>query len=265
MAYLPEELRTRGAGRYLLVGSLLLIFSATGCVTTGVHDLLGHHEKPADEICQVVVTWKNYVHFTPDPTKGGAPTPGIAGRMYLFGTSIDRPRVGDGGVVVDLYDETPLASGGQAIMLEQWRIDPVTLSKLRRRDPIGEGYTLFLPWATYRPEIKQVRMNLRYEPNGGIPLYATPGSLTLNGEETMMPTPHGPAAALGKAVPSTQPQTVGTQHSPGSAQPSVAGAAANGNAARVSQPIGTPLTAPANRPLIGPTLTPPTVQAPAGR
>jgi hypothetical protein len=151
----------------------------TGCVSTGPL-LTSVSEKPTGNVCQVVVTWNPEVVFTPDPAHGGAPTPGLAGRLYLFGSEINYPLTGDGCVVVDLYDDTPAAAGKASVPLEEWRIDKDTLKRLERRDAVGWGYTLFLPWATYRPEITQVQLRLRYEPAKGTPLYAESSPVVFN-------------------------------------------------------------------------------------
>jgi hypothetical protein len=137
--------------------------------------------KPAPAVCQVAVNWVNKVVFAPDTVHGGVPTPGLAGRLYLFGPEVSFPLVGDGSVVVDLYDDTPVASGGQARLLEKWVLNAQTLGRLQRRDMIGEGYTLFLPWGSYRPDITQVHLMVCYTPARGNPLYAPSSSITLNG------------------------------------------------------------------------------------
>ena len=32
---------------------------------------------------------------------------------------------------------------------------------------VGDGYTLFLPWETYRPEITQIKLQMAYVPHNG--------------------------------------------------------------------------------------------------
>ena len=76
------------------------------------------------------------------------------------------------------------------------RIDKDTLKRLRKKDFIGEGYTIFLPWATYKPEITRVQLKARYEPSKGSPLYASSAPFTLNIDEsaikagTLLPASH---------------------------------------------------------------------------
>jgi hypothetical protein len=172
---------------------------APGCVT--LNTLVSGGECPPTGVpCQVVATWHKYIVWTPDPVNGGVPTPGLAGRLYLFGPEIGRPIVSDGSLVVDLYDHT---AGGQPVLLEEWRIDSDTLRRLLRRDPIGWGYTLFLPWGTYNPAITRVELKVRYHPVNGIaPLYAQSSPWTFEQEENTGPAlaRHGPAAPSANAA-----------------------------------------------------------------
>jgi hypothetical protein len=161
--------RLRSARPQTVVGLLLLLL--TGCVTTQPLSSWVDEIKPHGPACQVVVTWQPEVLQAPDPVHGGAPSPCLAGRLYLFGQEIKEPQVGNGQVVVDLYDETPVLEGKPAVMLEQWRLDKDTLKRLAKKDVIGWGYSLYLPWGTYKPEIAQVRLRLRYEAPGAVPLY----------------------------------------------------------------------------------------------
>jgi hypothetical protein len=126
-----------------------------------------------------VATWSHDVVTTPDPVHNGTPTPGLAGRLYLFGPEIGYPLVGDGSLSVDLYDEGPKVNGGTPVLLEQWHIDKDTLRRLLKRDMIGWGYTLFLPWGTCKPEITRINLKMRYEPLKGYPLFTDSGPLTL--------------------------------------------------------------------------------------
>jgi hypothetical protein len=158
---------------------LCWVILTSGCITTG-NLFSSKEELPKGPVCQVVATWHNEVVTTPDPVHNGNPTPGIAGRLYLFGPTVDFSKVGDGSVVVDLFDETHATPEQPAKLLEEWQIDKVTLQRLLRRDIIGWGYTLFLPWATCKPEITKVHLKLRYEPaSGGAPIYAESAPMTL--------------------------------------------------------------------------------------
>jgi hypothetical protein len=149
----------------------------TGCINTGSFVVPGFSPPPAGPT-DVVAAWNPEVVARPDPANRGAPTKGLAGRMYLFGEGSDCPLIGDGCVVVDLYEQ-PVPNVTSDIPLEEWRIDRDTLKRLLRRDAVGWGYTLFLPWGTFRPDITHVELRLRYDPVKGSPLYAEPSSVVL--------------------------------------------------------------------------------------
>ena len=168
---------SRGALRRAARWSVLLIAAVNGgCVSLPyVSNLSGDEPPPPGQAFQVVAWWQPEVRYAADPTRNGAAIPGLAGRIYLFGQEPCHPFPGDGGFVMDLFD----ASGSQEVQLEEWRFDPDTMKRLLRRDIMGWGYTVFLPWGTYRPEIKQVRLQVRYEPPGGSPLYAQSAPLAL--------------------------------------------------------------------------------------
>jgi hypothetical protein len=148
----------------VLLGLLAL---CGGCVTLDSDKSESLKPPPPGDAFQVIATWQNHVLFAPDPTRAGEPSPGLAGRLYLFGKQIDFPLTGNGQLVVDLFDE----SSGEPVLQEEWRIDAATLDRLLRKDVLGWGYTLFLPWKNYRPEICKVRMRCRYEPAKGSPLF----------------------------------------------------------------------------------------------
>jgi len=149
-----------------------------GCVhlpKTGSDDAMPH-----GQVCQAVATWNHQVVFAPDPAHGGMEAPGLVGRLYLFGSEISYPLIDDGSVVVDLFDDTKQSDEGQPVPLEEWRVDPATLKRLAKRDMIGWGYTLFLPWGTYKPNISHVHLKVRYVTEKGNQFFAESGPLSLN-------------------------------------------------------------------------------------
>jgi hypothetical protein len=155
-----------------------LVLWVTGC--TALPALWPTSDKPpTGPACQVMATWVRDVVTTPDPVHQGAPTLGLAGRVYLFGPEVDYPLAGDGGLVVDLYDDSHPVAGQGPKLIEEFRFDPATLHRLLKRDVIGWGYTVFMPWSTYRPDITQVHMRVCYQPHEGAPLYAEGASMTL--------------------------------------------------------------------------------------
>jgi hypothetical protein len=171
-----------------LLGLLL-----SGCVTLDAKV----KDAPCGTPVQAVATWQTYVLFGADPTREGASTPGLAGRLYLFGPQADFPLAAPGSVEVRLYPEPPNPAAPEA-PLEVWRLDPETLKGTLQRDAIGWGYSLLLPWGTYRPDLTHVRLTVRFDPaKGGTPLSAQETHLTLHGQ--------GPPPILGSTTTARKP------------------------------------------------------------
>jgi hypothetical protein len=167
---------TRGPARRGLAAVLgLALTLATGCA--GVKSLLAPQVPPATAH-HIWTTWQPKV--VPLVSPNGTTMPGLAGRLYLFDEQDPHPLTEDGSVVVDLFDDTPAATGGQPKLLEKWVLDKDTLKKLLRRDMIGQGYTLFLPWGTFKSEISQIHLMVAYTPPKGNPLYSPSTPITLN-------------------------------------------------------------------------------------
>ena len=101
---------------------------------------------------------------------------GLAGRVYVFSSEFGVPEKGDGSVAVDLYDVSNPQPGVQPKRLERWQLDAGNLSKVIRKDKIGWGYTLFLPWSTIREGISSVHLAVKYTPKAGAPLFFIPSS-----------------------------------------------------------------------------------------
>lgn len=181
MESLPMELNRARPRLWLIIALAISPILPAGCVTMA--PFLGKNAGSDAGICQVVTVWNPTVVYAPDPARGGVPSPGLVGRLYLFGPQIDFPRAGDGSLTIDLYKETNKDDVNTRVLLEKWHIDKDTLQRLMKRDPIGCGYTLFLPWGTYRPDITHLHLKLCYEPVKGAPLYAPASSLTLEPPE----------------------------------------------------------------------------------
>jgi len=46
---------------------------------------------------------------------------------------------------------------------------------------IGWGYTLFLPWPDYKPDVTRIQLRVRFEPaKGGLAMYANSEPMTLD-------------------------------------------------------------------------------------
>ncbi|MCI0680643.1 MAG: hypothetical protein L0Y71_00950 [Gemmataceae bacterium] len=160
----------------------MLCWLCVGCVTTSTSQRPKQETPPVLPAYQVHATWENRVMITQDVVNNGKPLIGLAGRMYLFGQELGHPVGGDGMAIIELADVTHANAQNKPQLLERWEIDPATLQRLLRKDMIGWGYTLFLPWRTYRPDIAKVQMQVRYVPAKGLPLFSPPAVVTLRQE-----------------------------------------------------------------------------------
>jgi len=184
-----ERLILRAGGRGGLVAALLLAALAAGCATT--EEYFARAKDPQAGVGQIVCAWENAVRFVPDPARQGAPNPGLAGRLYLFDQDLANLLEGDGSASVYLFDETD----GPPVMKEVWKFNTQELKRLSRKDGYGNGYTLFLPWATYRPEISKVRLRVEYQPAKGSPHY-TEDAVTLAPGNGVLREVNGPPMTL---------------------------------------------------------------------
>ena len=105
MGAVRQGLRSAPAHPLPRVGLAALLLLGPGCKLLDTCPTCADPSPPVGTPCQVVTTWGKQVQYTPDTERNGAPMPGLVGRLYLFGPTIDYPMAGDGGVVVDLYDE----------------------------------------------------------------------------------------------------------------------------------------------------------------
>lgn len=160
----------------------LLLLTGPGCVTTSTS--LFRPPWPMEEahepVTKVFALWDNRVRMALDPLHNGAPYPGLAGQLYLIGLNEACPIHAKGQVVVDLYDVT--AANQPARPCGRCVIDPATLHALRKRGIVGDGYTLFVDWPDYRPEIAKVRVHLSFVPEHGTAIFADPTVITLRGD-----------------------------------------------------------------------------------
>jgi len=168
------------------------------------HKIMPGKTKEEDEpptsnspVKQIHTIWSNQLNTTRDTVNNGAPLTGVVGRLYLFGEEVGFPLNADGKVTVDLYDITG-ANLAKPKMLERWEIDRETLKRLGRKDTIGWGYTLFLPWSTYKPEITRVQLQARFVPDKGIPLFAPAAQVSVQGDQAEPASTERPAPLVRK-------------------------------------------------------------------
>ena len=155
--------------RGLAALSAVCLILASGCTTLDVGLGCGDGP-PRGDVRSVQVRWFPEIASAPDSTRGGAENKGIVGRLYLSGAiALKECYEAEGDVTVFLYnDSVPVEQGMEQTPMEGWKIDRVTLQKLARKDVVGWGYTLFLPWSSYRPDVTRVHMKLQYDrPKGG--------------------------------------------------------------------------------------------------
>jgi len=137
------------------------------------------------EAARLTAAFNNKVVYAPDPTRGGALFPGVLGRVYIFSTDEAVPIAPPGELLAELWDNSPAVNGGQPLLLEAWKIDPESFAKFRKRDIVGEGYSLFLPWSTYTIDIKQVNMIVRFTGTDGRVLISPPEALAMDHSATL--------------------------------------------------------------------------------
>lgn len=147
--------------------AVVLVPLMSGCVGLPMHHLSGP-VIPA-KVSQVLVAWQNNVAMSPDPLNGGRSQPVLAGRMYLFGAKIDYPLLAQGGFKVELFDDTNGIPAERP--LEEWAFRAEDMPHLMKKDFLGVGYSVLLPWGTYRPDIVKLRLRTSYTPPDDLPVY----------------------------------------------------------------------------------------------
>jgi hypothetical protein len=199
----------------LLAGLALALAPATGCVTL---DVLYPLEKPPVGLpCQLATTWEPGLRQALDPYHGGAPYHALAGRLFLFDAEGTHLITGDGEIKVELFDDRPLAVGGTPVALERWDFPSEVAKLLCRKDAVGWGYTLVLPWITsYRPEITQVHVRVCYQPPGGAPMYIESSAIKLAQENLVLPQGVAQPSGLKPTAPPplTPPATLRLERKP---------------------------------------------------
>lgn len=191
--------------------ALTLPLMLAGCVTLPTTDSLTSltHEAP----CQIVTTWQPDVIQTQDSVNQGRPLLGLGGRLYIFGKEIGKPLKTKGTVVVDLYDLSKTRSD-EPVHLEQWTMDAKVLTQLGRNDPLGFGYTMFLPWSTCRPEVNQILLKIKFQPKHGYPLYTECGPMTINHPGSILNDPEFQTKVTKKVYSGEEYQALQNQNKP---------------------------------------------------
>jgi len=153
--------RTNLTRRSLLAGIAFAAVAPVGCL----EKFYTKKTTPLPPQGRLVSAWQHKVVFGPDLSRGGAPTPVVVGRVYLFGPDGKASYIGDGSMGIDMFDSTPahMGANGEPKLVEILRIDPVSLTQMVKKDMFGEGYTILFPWSTYSQDITQIYISVRYE------------------------------------------------------------------------------------------------------
>jgi hypothetical protein len=213
--------RTLLRGQAALLPLTLLLVLGAGCsLEKEWLKYTSDDTPPTGDVIRVASWWQTQVAYAPDPLHGGQMTPGMAGRVYLFGDGRDSafPLKGDGGLIVDLFNDS--VPGSPPVLMEEWRFDKDTLQRFLRKDMIGWGYTLFLPWLSYRQDITHIQMKVCFDRKAekGGPLFTENQQVTLNPSAdvhiahnstllgaTANPAPAAPTPAPANPAPSAPP------------------------------------------------------------
>jgi hypothetical protein len=116
---------------------------------------------------QMTVEWNPSIIFAPDASHPGPSTPCLMGRLYL--SDGDLSVLTDGTLEVTMFEEHPSMNGdGMPIPLERWTLTKETLNDSAKRDDgMGWGYSLCLPWVSYRLDIPMVKLSAKFTPVQG--------------------------------------------------------------------------------------------------
>jgi len=180
--------------RWMLVGGVLAWLSlATGCATTGFGMLAiwpGFDLPPKGEVTEIMALWSDGVVVMPDPDprNHGRPVPGFQGRILLYGPYHKEPLAVDGTITVYLYDLTHTSD--PKVPLEVWNLDELNLARVARKDSLGWGYNIWLPWSTCNPNVRRVSLVVKYTPKEGMERFSGHTKLTVNDDSGLRPPSH---------------------------------------------------------------------------
>jgi hypothetical protein len=164
---------------------------------------VGYFDSSSNRASHILAFWDSQVRLTQDSSNGGRPLAGMAGRLYLLNQETGKPVDATGRVVVQMHDMTNVQPGQPTHCIAEYTFDPVSLKRLKRPDGIAEGYTLFLPWESYRPDVRRIEIRVAYVPDEKQnPFFAEPSLITLQTADQPPPVIQG---HLVPAAPSVIP------------------------------------------------------------
>jgi hypothetical protein len=158
----------------------LLLTASSGCSLLETCGCIS--APPPAPVNEVIAFIYDQVQFVSDSANHGRPLPGLVGRVYLSHAEENKSNMveASGMMVAEMFDATP---GKEPRKLADWRFDKESLKQLKKRDLVGMGYTLFLPWENYDPAIKKVQVRVWYEEPGKASHFAEPQILALKSAE----------------------------------------------------------------------------------
>lgn len=163
---------TRTLRGLMVIGILAISLGCQGLNTTEFTALW--NDKAPGKPNEIGAIWQEGVDIQLDPNHGGMPVPGFAGRVFFMQTNAGKgPAVlVDGTLLIQLFEDKPYQ--GMPTPLETWTILPEHLPMLVKKDLTGWGYSLWLPWHTFNPNIRRVKMTVQYQGKDGTRLTSEP-------------------------------------------------------------------------------------------
>lgn len=149
---------------------------------------------------KLVPLWHPSIIEAPDPMRGGAMNPGLAGRLFMYGPN-DTLGYFEGTLTLIAHDISPGPNGQPRppVFLDQWQWPAEVLRVLQKSDMVGEGYTLFCPFQSgaLRPGITRVQLQVAFQsPGCQVPLYSDPAPISLGSKINDYVSSNGPTGQL---------------------------------------------------------------------
>lgn len=160
-----------------IVAGLILLSSNLACQTLPSMDVtaLWAEKPPVGKPTEIGAIWQDGVDVQLDGQNGGQPTAGFAGRIFFTQARDGQPGqtvLGNGSLQIQLFDDRP--TQGPAAPLETWTILSEHQGPLVKKDLVGWGYSVWLPWNTFSRDIRTVRMIVLYTDKDGSSLRSEP-------------------------------------------------------------------------------------------
>jgi hypothetical protein len=176
--------------RLLRAGLFGLGLALSGCASTNFDICAScccwRNDLPAHgEVTQVMALWAEGVVDQPsadprNPVTLGRPVPGFSGRVYLYGPASKEPLAAEGVITVQLYDASNPTPADNQPPLEVWNLSEENLQRIGKKDGLGWGYNIWVPWSTMKPDIHRVYLVVKYQPKQGLPAFSGSTKLAVN-------------------------------------------------------------------------------------